>query len=126
MKLSKLIFLFLLSITFFTFITINYNNLNQSHINPSTIENDFYTKLNYALGLSKLQTSSFILKDFQDEIEFFIKESPNQEPIKVKLSTRKDPYLQITSLQEILKVAKIKGEDVKLIDLYIDHPYVTF
>lgn len=86
---------------------------------PLSSRNNFLNQFNHALNLAKIKSNNIIVRDFQNEIEF------NINSTKVILSLQKDPYWQIASLQEILKIAKMKDKDVKLIDLSINHPYAT-
>ena len=63
--------------------------------------------------------------DYQNQIEFYIENGDNNYS-KIILSTQKDPYWQISSLQDFFKTAKINNRQVKLVDLSINHPYATF
>jgi hypothetical protein len=121
MKLFKLIIL--LVIIFGVLIFIYFLAQNKS-FNPVSVQNDFYSKLNLGIQTSQLKISQFSIHDFNDEIEFYLIDGDNQ--IKTFFSTKKDPYWQIYSLQEILKTAKIKDKKLKLVDLSSIHPYVTF
>jgi NADH:ubiquinone oxidoreductase subunit C len=124
MKLFKylpfLIIVFCLSV-----LAIDYKiNNDKYRADPKSDKNKFITELDHALKTANLQTSNITLRDFQNEIEFYI--IKNKEAVKVICSTQKDPYWQVASLQEIFNTAKIKGNNVKFVDLSIDHPYATF
>lgn len=99
-------------------------NQNIKNINPLSNENVFYTKLHHALSTSSLQPNNFVYKDFQNEVEFYI--PLNNKSTKVVFSTKKNPYYQTAALQQILKTAKIKNINPKVIDLSITHSYATF
>ena len=124
MKLFKvfLIFLFLVSLLFSIY---SLNNSSKDKIDPNSIKNNFYLQLEHALKTAQINTAKISPKNFQNQVEFYI---INQEvnPIKIILSTQKNPYWQITSLQEILKTAKINNKQLQLVDLSINHPYATF
>jgi uncharacterized protein YxeA len=121
MKLFKIIIL--LIIVLGISVLIYYSRQNKS-FNPISSQNDFYSKLNLAIQTSQLKISQFNIQDFNNEVEFYLIDGDNQ--IKTLFSTKKDPYWQISSLQEILKTAKIKDKKLKLVDLSSTHPYATF
>jgi hypothetical protein len=91
-------------------------------LNPNSDKNNYLTKLNLVLNTADIETYQFVLRSFQNEVEFLIN---NNSTTKVVLSTQKDPYQQVASLQQILKIARINGNDVKFIDLSIGRPYAT-
>ena len=99
-------------------------SLPQSTFNPKSDKNDFYQNLNLAINTSKLSISSITVRDFTNEVEFFI--SQDNQTIKVILSDNIDPFWQISSLQDILKTAKMNQQQLKLVDLSSAHPYATF
>lgn len=123
MKLFKI----LLPILVLVLISYSIFSLNYSfrpEITPISQKNDFYTKLDSAINQIQLDISQITFRDYQNQIEFYIMEDNNTS--KVLLSTKKDPYWQIASLQEVLKKSKIEGRKPYLIDLSIDNPYATF
>lgn len=123
MKLFKI----LLPILVLVLISYSIFSLNYSfrpEITPVSQKNDFYTKLDSAINQIQLDISQITFRDYQNQIEFYIMEDNNTS--KVLLSTKKDPYWQIASLQEVLKKSKIEGRKPYLIDLSIDNPYATF
>ncbi len=128
MKLSKkkLILLIILIIFIITLISFVFYILNkkQDTFVPISDKNNFYTQLNLALKTSHLEISSFEIKDFINQIEFTVFNDDNS--FKVILSNKKNPLWQITSLQEIIKTAKIKQRTLKLVNLSSAHPYATF
>lgn len=97
-----------------------------AQISPYSAENNFYNQLDHALKLTNLKTSSLNFDNFLNQIDFSVYPSQNKQPVQVKISSKKNPYKQIASLQEILKIAKINNKDVNFIDLSINHPYVSF
>jgi len=91
---------------------------------PKSDKNNFYQNLNLAINTSKLSTSTFNVMDFNHQIEFYL--SNDNQNIKVILSDQKDPFWQISSLQDIIKTARINHQSLKLVDLSPAHPYATF
>lgn len=123
MKQFKIFYVvFILSVfIYLSFIVLVNQSIN--NITPLSTENTFYTKLHHALSISEIQPNNFLYKDFQNEVEFYIQLSNRN--IKVILSTEKNPYYQTAALQQILKTAKIKDINIKVIDLSTTHPYAT-
>lgn len=99
-------------------------NRKDNSFNPISSQNDFHQKLNLAVKTSQINISPIKIRDFNNEVEFYLLEDNYQT--KIILSTQKDPVWQISSLQELLKTAKISKEDLKLVDLSSTHPYATF
>ena len=125
MSLFKLLPFFTITICLIVF-TIIYNNyVNQIRINPISNKNDFLNQLQHAFNSSQFKASHISLRTYQNELELNITDSQD-ESSKILLSTQKDPYWQVASLQEILNKAKIKNRKIKFIDLSIAHPYATF
>lgn len=124
MKLFNLIFLLsifvLITASFFVFKP----NQTKSNFNPISDKNNFYQQLNLAIKTSQLNVSSFEVRDFNHQIEFYV--SDNNQSIKVILSDQQDPFSQISSLQELIKTAKINQQKLKLVNLSSVHPYATF
>jgi len=122
MKLFRfLVFLFFIFIVVFG---VFFFKKKDNTFQPISDKNDFYQKLTLAINTGQLKTSSFEVRDFNHEVEFYI--SDDNQSIKVILSDQKDPFWQITSLQELLKTAKINQQKLKLVDLSPTHPYATF
>ncbi len=96
----------------------------QITFNPKSDKNDFYQNLNLAINTSKLSVSSITVRDFNHEVEFYLNQ--DNQTIKVLLSDKTDPFWQISSLQDILKTAKMNKQELKLVDLSSSHPYATF
>jgi len=122
MKLFKISIIFVfLSITIFFLII----KLYPSILTPKSDQNNFYDKLNNALQTSKITPINLVVRDYLNEVEFYF-QNENENLIKVIVSTQKDPYWQIVSLQDFYKTAKINNRQINLVDLSIDHPYATF
>lgn len=121
--LKKIILAFLFSLLAYVLFFQFYQS-TLTTINPSSSKNDFLSKLSTVLSTANIKTSQITLRDFQNETEFYVQNE--NFTTKVVLSTAKDPYQQVASLQKILKIAKIKGKDVKFIDLSIGRSYATF
>jgi len=124
MKLSKLFFI-ILPITLIGIIFLSIKFIPFKQIDPISSQNNFYSKLNNALQTSQINPLNIIIRDYQDEVEFYTQDDQNNQ-IKIIVSSLKDPYWQIASLQDFFKTAKISNKQIKLVDLSIDHPYATF
>jgi hypothetical protein len=83
----------------------------------------FHQSLLQALAQSQLSYQNLSYDPVFYQVNFQI--PSHDSTTSVTLSTQKDPYLQIVSLQQILKIAKIKGKDALHIDLSQHHPYAT-
>ena len=119
----KKIYIIFIASVFVYISSLVFINQNIKTINPLATENTFYDKLHHALATSNLQPNNFIYKDFQNEVEFYIQS--NNKNIKIIFSNQKNPYYQTAALQQILKTAKIKDINIKVIDLSTTHPYAT-
>lgn len=97
---------------------------SQTTFNPKSDKNNFYQNLNLAINTSKLSVSSITVRDFNNEVEFYLNQ--DNQTIKILLSNQIDPFWQISSLQDILKTAKMNKQELKLVDLSSSHPYATF
>lgn len=124
MKLFK-IFLFVIFIFSLSFSIYSLVNFSENKIDPTSTKNNFYLQLEHGLKTAQINTTKSSIRDYQNQFEFYIINESNN-PIKIILSTKKNPYWQITSLQEILKTAKINNKQLQLVDLSISHPYATF
>lgn len=122
MKLFKII---IISVFFAFGVIFLIIKLYPSTITPKSNQNDFYDKLNNALQTSKITPINLVVRDYLNEVEFYF-QNENENLIKVIVSTQKDPYWQIVSLQDFYKTAKINNRQINLVDLSIDHPYATF
>jgi len=125
MKLFR-IFLFVLFFTSLSFSVFSHrSNSSETKINPISDKNNFYLQLEHGLKTAQIETVQNTIKDYENQLEFYIMNERNN-PTKVILSTQKNPYWQISSLQEILKTTKINNKQLQLVDLSINHPYATF
>jgi len=123
MKLFK-IFLFIIFFAGLSFSIYSLVNSSQNRINPISDKNDFYLQLEHGLKTAQLNIAKSTIRDYQNQFEFYI--INESSPTKIILSTQKNPYWQIASLQELLKTAKINNKQLQLVDLSINHPYATF
>ncbi|OGL52338.1 hypothetical protein A3K55_00440 [Candidatus Shapirobacteria bacterium RBG_13_44_7] len=118
MRLSTKIII-LLFLIFFGNLSLNLL-LQSPKINPFGSQNYFLLQLDHALKLAQLDNFQINYRDFAHQVELTNNNS------QIIFSTQKNPYWQVASLQQILKIAKIKDKNVKLVDLSITHPYVSF
>jgi hypothetical protein len=125
MKLFNIGFVILIPIIFFTAIIFQTKPTHFSRVNPVSTKHDFYFQLNQVLNTSQLKPINLNIREYQNEIEFLIKNEATNKFTQVVLSTQKNPVWQVTSLQQALKIAKIKNTYIKKIDLSIKHPYAT-
>lgn len=123
MKLFK-IFLFIIFLTSLSFSIYSISGSSKTRINPISDKNNFYLQLEHGLKTAQIDIVKSNIKDYQNQFEFYIINESN--PTKIILSTQKNPYWQIASLQEILKTAKINNKQPQLVDLSVNHPYATF
>ena len=91
---------------------------------PLSKSNNYYLRLDNALNIAKLKPSPYEYRDFIGEVEFLLR--LEEHDVRIILSTKKDAYSQVAALQKVIRLAKIKGKRVGLIDLSIRHPYATF
>ena len=124
MKLFK-ISLFIIFIASLAFSIYSLATFSENKLDPNSNKNGFYLQLEHGLQTAKINISKTVIRDYQNQFEFYIINQGNN-PIKIILSTQKNPYWQIASLQEILKTAKINNKQLQLVDLSINHPYATF
>lgn len=122
MKLFKILILLLIFIlAIFTYTYFVNKNITYE---PISDQNNFYKNLDLAINTAKLNKSSYQIRDFNNEVEFYSVINDNQ--VKILVSTLKDPFWQISTLQQVVKTAKINQGKIKLVDLSSKHPYVTF
>ena len=123
MKLFKvfliIVFIFILSFSIYSLINFSINQ-----INPTSDKNNFYIQLENGLKTAQINVLKTETRDYQNQYELYIMN--NNNPVKITLSTQKNPYWQISSLQEILKTAKINNQQLQSVDLSINNPYATF
>jgi len=120
------IFLFVLFFTSLSFSIFSYmSNSSETKIDPISDKNQLYLQLEHGLKTAQIETIQNTIKDYENQLEFYIINKDNNST-KVILSTQKNPYWQIASLQEILKKAIINNKQLQLVNLSINHPYATF
>jgi len=84
----------------------------------------------FAMLLSLLQLHHFSTNKITTNHLFhhltFELTSPNtKDTITIRLTSQKNPYYQVQSLQNTIRTANIKGTTIKFIDLAAKHPYAT-
>ncbi|HEX8923794.1 MAG TPA: hypothetical protein VF828_03610 [Patescibacteria group bacterium] len=120
MKSPKSVFLLGLSLIILAaFVIFKYQVPGNILREPYSAQNIFLEKLDHALNLAELSRSSIIVRHFSHQVQFQIGKT------QVILTDLHDPYWQVTTLQKIFGIAKIKGKYVKFIDLSLGHPYAT-
>lgn len=77
------------------------------------------------LQTANIKPTQTIIRDFENEIEFYLKNSSGTG-FPVIFSTNKNATSQVTALQKLIKIANIKGKELKFIDLSSSHPNATF
>lgn len=122
MKLLKIFLLLLILIS--TLFIYDYFINSKIALKPISAKNNYYKNLELAINTANLTISSYQIRDYNNEVEFYLID--NDQPIKILLSTLKDPFWQVSTLQQVVKKAKINQEKIKLVDLSSQHPYVTF
>jgi len=96
-----------------------------TRLNPDSINNEKLNQIHFLLSTSLINPVQFTYDLSNRQISFFIVENPSQ-PIKVILSTDKNLYQQVSSFQKLLKIVKMNHQQVRIIDLSLNHPYATF
>jgi hypothetical protein len=108
-----------------TEITINLTVNFSPTLNPSSSKNFFLEKLSQYFHTAQINPLQLSINDSQNEVEFYL-QNPDQNTYQVIFSEEKDPLKQVTALQKLIKIANIKGSDIKFIDLSSKRPYATF
>jgi hypothetical protein len=101
--------------------TVNFSPV----LNPSSSQNDFTNTLSDYIHIANISPLNLTVYDSLNEIDFYL-QNPDKSPFQVILSTDKDALKQVTALQKLIKIANIKGNDIKFIDLSSARPYATF
>jgi len=104
-------------------VNAHFLTLRPNFINPSSENNNFINQLNFALVSNGLKPYDTQLRPYQNQIEISLKTGNKSE--KIIFSTKKNPFWQVSSLQKVEKLAKIRDKYVNLIDLSSSHPYAT-
>jgi hypothetical protein len=112
------ILLIILEITYFSFAG------RSDRLDPSSVKNNSINQIILLLRTAKLSPVQYFVRDYQSEIELSLKKSSGGT-FQVILSTTSDPVVQVTALQKLIKIANIKGKDIKFIDLSTTRPYAT-
>ncbi len=120
---NKLIYLTPVLIIFLKILFLRNYNLGPE-ATPLSIKDNFLketTALLYTANLNPLQITH---RDYQNELEFYLQNSSGRG-YPVIFSTTKDPLIQVTALQKIIKIANIKEQEINFIDLSAQRPYAT-
>jgi len=104
-------------------LNIYFLSSKSNFINPSSQHNDFVNQLNFALASGGFKPIDVKLRQYQNEIDINLK--IEDKPQTIIFSTQKNPFWQVSSLQKIQKLAKIRDKHVNLIDLSQNLPYAT-
>ena len=122
MKLFKVLIFLIIVIAGTSYLYLQFSPKPQ--FQPLSEKNTFQTNLNYSLNLAHLTPLQTQYRDYLSQVEFII--NHDSSSTSVIFSTKKNPIWQVASLQNIFKAAKMEDRRISLIDLSIDHPYVTF
>lgn len=102
-------------------LTVNFNPT----LNPLTPQNNFQNLLFDYFHTAKIYPIQLTVRDFQNDIDFYL-QNPDRTTYQVIFSSEKDALKQVTALQKLIKIANIKDNDIKFIDLSSSRPYATF
>jgi hypothetical protein len=94
-------------------------------LNPLSSKNNSVDQIMTLLQTAKISPVQILIRDYQSEIELFLKKS-STGTFQAILSTTSNPVTQVTALQKLIKIANIKGKDINFIDLSSNRPYATF
>ena len=94
-------------------------------LNPSSPQNNFQNQLADYFHTAQINPINLSITNYRNETSFFL-QNPDQKPFEVIFSTQKDALKQVAALQKLIKIANIKGSDLKFIDLSSSRPYATF
>jgi hypothetical protein len=113
-KITSLIFLFCL-----TLYILAISHYSPRLSSPLSAKNNYLSTFQKAINLSGLSTSNLVIRDFIHQIEF------KTNGTLVLFSSQIDPYQQVSYLQRLLTLAKIKHANLTRLNLSIKHPYAT-
>lgn len=108
-----------------TDIVINLTVSFKPTLNPSSSQNNFYDSLIGYLQSAQISPLELSINNYQNEISFYVV-NRDKQTFQVILSPKKDALKQVAALQKLIKIANIKGSDLKFIDLSSERPYATF
>ena len=91
-------------------------------LNPNSDTADFVKKLKISLEQASLPLLGEIKIYQSRKIVIF----HTKDNVRVIFSLQKDPYFQVTSLQQIFKTAKMDTRQIEKVDLSLKKPYATF
>jgi len=116
----KLIFVFvaILSVTAF------YLFANKTSIpTPQSSQNQTKYSIDKLIADKNLDISNLNIDPYNHKINFWLIQDDHKT--QVILSDQKDLWLQLSVLQKIDKMVKIKNRSAILVDLSLTHPYAT-
>lgn len=93
-------------------------------ISPTSVKNSYVNRLLPLLNAVNITPLQLTLRNYFDEIEFYVKDKSNHN-YKVVFSTNKNALFQVNALQKVIKIANIKGKEINFIDLSSKRPYAT-
>ncbi|MBP9817799.1 hypothetical protein KBC75_03550 [Candidatus Shapirobacteria bacterium] len=105
-------------------IIFSFLKLNPPSLDPSSPKNNNYQQYQESLIHANLDINNLQYYDYRHELEFNLK-TDNGSTTRVIFDTSQDPLIQVSALQKIIKVANIKGKEIRLVDLSSPHPYAT-
>lgn len=94
-------------------------------LTPDNSNHLYETKLRQSLEGNHLTFRQLTIDSHQKQCQLEIVDPSTKHPTAVILSTSQDPYLQISVLQQLIKVAKIRHQVVTYLNLGVTHPYAT-
>lgn len=113
-----------LSIQNFSILFMNWFSFLLPVLSPLSSRHVFHDKLIHALSLSNISYQQLNYHHFNYQAEFNLIDSQGYST-KVILSTQKNPYWQVTALQQLQKIGRINGQKIALVNLSLKHPYAT-
>jgi predicted RNA-binding protein with RPS1 domain len=102
-----------------------FKQTSTNFIDPNSVKNNFVKNLNDILVSAKINTSQVLIHDQWNEVELLIFNNKSTPKITAILSSQKSAINQVNALQKLLKIANIKGKQIKFIDLSSSRPYAT-
>lgn len=116
----KLIFIFVTILSVIAF----YLFANKTSIpTPQSSQNQTKYSIDKLIADKKLDISNLNIDPYNHKISFTSIEDDRRT--QVILSDQKDLWMQLSVLQKIDKIVKIKNRSATLVDLSLTHPYAT-
>jgi len=116
----KLVFTFVVIIS----VTAFYLFTNKTSIpTPQSSQNQTKYSIDKLIADKNLDISNLNIDPYNHKINFWLIQDDHKT--QVILSDQKDLWLQLSVLQKIDKMVKIKNRSAILVDLSLTHPYAT-